>query len=117
MVRRAIESLYKGKCTVYQYDSVTDPLTKRTSLSEVVSCVDQPCRLSYSTKGGAIPSDTVSKVNQVIKLFIAPEIDIKAGAKIVVTQNNVIKTYIASGEPSFYSNHQEITLTVGNDKA
>lgn len=116
-MRKAIESLYKGVCTVYQYESVVDPVTKRTSMVEVVSYVDQPCRLSYKAKVSAKPSDTVSTVTQTIVLFIAPEVVIKAGAKIVVTQNNVSKTYIASGESAVYTNHQEIVLEIEDDVA
>lgn len=117
MVRQAIESLYKGKCTVYQYESVVDPVTKRTSVVEVTSYVDQPCRLSYSNKTSAKESDTVSTVAQTIKLFVAPELVIKAGAKIAVTQNNVTKVYVASGESAIYTNHQEIVLEIGDDLA
>lgn len=112
MVRKALESLYKGVCTVYQYESVVDPITKRTSLVEVVSCADQPCRLSHSNTTSAKTSDTVSTVTQTIKLFIAPEVVINAGAKIAVTQNGVTKTYIAGGQSAVYTNHQEIVLEI-----
>lgn len=117
MVRRAIESLYKGVCTVYQYESVVDPITKRTSVVEVTSYADQPCRLSYSNKTSAKESDTVSTVTQTIKLFVAPELVIKAGAKITVTQNNVTKTYVAGGQSAVYTNHQEIVLEIEDDMA
>lgn len=117
MVRKAIESLYKGVCTVYQYKSVVDPVTKRTSVKEVVSCVDQPCRLSYKNKVSANESNTISSVSQTIMLFVAPELSIPAGSKIVVTQNNVVKTYVASGQPAVYTNHQEIVLEIEDDVA
>ena len=117
MVRKAIESLYKGVCTVYQYESVVDPITKRTSLVEVASYVDQPCRLSHSNKTSAKESDTASTVTQTITLFVAPELVINAGAKITVTQNNVTKTYVASGQSAVYTNHQEIVLEIGDGLA
>lgn len=117
MVRSAIESLYKGVCTVFQYEEVTDPVTKRTNVVEVISYENQPCRISFQTKTSAKESDTVSISKQTIKLFISPECDIKSGAKIEVTQNNVTKRYKASGESAMYSNHQEIILEIEDDKA
>lgn len=117
MVRSAIESLYKGLCTIRQYDSVVDPVTKRTYMAEVVSHTNLPCRLSYSSDSSAKQSDTVTNVAQVIKLFIAPEITIDAGSKIQVTQNGVTKSYVASGEPLIYTNHQEVVLEIEDDEA
>lgn len=117
MVRRSIESLYKGVCTVYQYEEVVDPVTKRTNVAEVISYENQPCRISFQTKTSAKESDTVSTANQTIKLFIAPECNIKAGAKVEVNQNGVTKTYKASGESAMYSNHQEIILEIEDNLA
>lgn len=117
MVRKAIESLYKGLCTIRQYDSVFDPVTKRTSFAEVVSYVNVPCRLSYKNKVSAKPSDTISTITQTITLFVAPELVVKAGAKIEVTQNGVTKTYVSSGESAVYTNHQEIVLEIEDDVA
>ena len=117
MVRKAIESLYKGLCTIRQYDSVFDPITKRTSFAEVVSYVNVPCRLSHKSKVSAKPSDTVSTVAQTIVLFIAPELVVRAGAKVEVTQNGVTKIYKASGESAVYTNHQEIVLEIEDGEA
>ncbi|HBG5847838.1 TPA: hypothetical protein OUL20_003776, partial [Clostridioides difficile] len=60
----------------------------------------------------------VAKLEQKIKLFISPDIEIKAGSKLIITnQNNITKEYIRSGEPAIYPNHQEIILELFKDKA
>ena len=48
--------------------------------------------------------------HQTIKLFISPLVNVPAGSKITVTQNNQIQVYKASGQPAVYTNHQEIEL-------
>lgn len=109
-VRKAIESLYRGRCTVYEYQSVKDPVTKITGHQEVAVLTDQPCRLSYKTISSTSPADGAAAVTQEIKLFIAPELNIKPGSKITVTQNGRTADYQSSGQPAVYTNHQEIVL-------
>ena len=55
-------------------------------------------------------TDNESKVVTKIKLFIAPEINIMPGSKIVVTQRGRTTEYKNSGEPAIYETHQEIML-------
>ncbi|HDF5622307.1 TPA: hypothetical protein PC346_003842, partial [Clostridioides difficile] len=55
---------------------------------------------------------------QTIKLFISPNIEVKAGSKLIITnQNNVTKEYVRSGESAIYPNHQEVILELLEDKA
>ena len=109
MVRAAIERLYKGKCTIAEFQPVKDPVTKVTSKQEVNVLTDQPCRLSFKNISSTSAGDAAT-VNQIVTLFIAPEIVIKAGSKITVTQNGVTTAYTRSGQPAVYSNHQEVIL-------
>lgn len=108
-VRKAIESQYKGKCTIYEQKAVTDPLTHITSSKEVTVLENHPCKLSYTTVDSVEGEMTSSKI-QIIKLFIAPEIAIKEGSKILITQNGVTREYSRSGVPAVFTNHQEIIL-------
>lgn len=110
MVRRAIESLYKGICTITNSQEVFDPITKRTTFKDVVICENEPCRLSHSSTPNADQTETTANVIRIVKIFIAPELEIKAGSKIVVTQNNVTRAYKASSIQAVYTNHQEINL-------
>lgn len=109
-IRKAIESQYKGVCNVYEYRKVKDEVTKITKQQEVLVLENQPCKLSYeqiNTTSGEVPAVAVSA-----KLFISPDVEIKAGSKIVVTQNNVTTAFANSGEPGRFSNHQEIMLNL-----
>ncbi|MFL8713014.1 hypothetical protein Q3304_19755 [Clostridioides sp. GD02377] len=110
--RKAIEMLYRDKCTIVEYQPVKDPVTKRTNNKEVTVLENQPCKLSYknitSTEQGE-----VAKLAQTIKLFISPNINIKAGSKLIIND----KEYIRSGESAIYPNHQEVVLELFKDKA
>ncbi|VIF97114.1 phage protein [Clostridioides difficile] len=110
--RKAIEMMYRDKCTIVEYQPVKDPVTKRTNNKEVIVLENQPCKLSYknitSTEQGE-----VAKLTQTIKLFISPSIKIKAGSKLII--NN--KEYARSGESAIYPNHQEVILELLEDKA
>ncbi len=108
--RKAIESTYEGVCDVVEYGDILDEQTKITSQGEIVVLEGQPCKLSFETISAASQSDTVASVSQRTKLFISPEITVKSGSKIVVTQNGITTEYAASGEPAVYFSHQEIML-------
>lgn len=108
--RRAQEAAYDGRCTVVEYRQVKDEATKLTGKKEVVVIEDQPCRLSYEKLSAVLQTETAAAMSQGIKLFLAPEIVIKGGSKIIVTQNGVTEKYCASGKPAVYSTHQEVML-------
>lgn len=107
--KKHLEDLYCGKCNIYEYRPSKDPITKRTVNKEVCVIENQPCRLSSKSISKASEGN-VSTVSKVITLFISPEITIKPGSKIVVTQNNVTDTYKNSSKSAIYYNHQEIEL-------
>lgn len=110
--RKAIEMLYRDKCTIVEYQPVKDHLTKRTNNKEVVALENQPCKLSYKNITSATDGK-VAKLEQTIKLFISPNINIKAGSKLIIND----KEYVRSGESAIYPNHQEIILELLEDKA
>lgn len=115
--RKAIEILYRDKCTIVEYQPIKDPVSKRTSNKEVVILENQPCKISYKNIVSATEGK-VAKLEQTIKLFISPNISIKAGSKLIITnQNNVTKEYVRSGESAIYPNHQEVILELFKDKA
>lgn len=110
MARAAVEQTYEGRCTIIEYRDVVNEKTKLTEEKEVVVIRDKPCKLSYEKLDAAVQTDTAANVSQGIKLFIAPEISVNSGSKIVVTQNGITDEYAASGKPAVYSTHQEIVL-------
>ncbi|CCL48125.1 Putative phage protein [Clostridioides difficile E28] len=110
--RKAIEMLYRDKCTIVEYQPIKDPVTKRTNNKEVIVLENQPCKLSYKNIVSATEGK-VAKLEQTIKLFISPDIEIKAGSKLIIND----KEYVRSGESAIYPNHQEIILELFKDKA
>lgn len=116
-VRKAIESRYKGLCVILEKRKVKDEVTKATVLKDIAVLSNQPCRLSYSSSGTANQTDTVSNIEQTIKLFIAPEIKIAPGSKLRITQNGTTTDYISSGVPAVYETHQEVSLELEKENA
>lgn len=109
--RKAIESTYSGVCTIIERRDVRDEKTKITRKSEEVPVIEnQPCKLSFEKLNAVVQTDTAAKLTQGTKLFIAPEIKIKPGSKIIVEQNGITTEYSASGEPAVYFSHSEYML-------
>ena len=108
-VRRLHEKMYDGKCTVIEYQK-KKKADQSTGFEEIEVLKDQPCRLSFSTSESADSGAAATSTQQVIKLFLSPEVTIKAGSKITVTQNGVRAAYKNSGVPAVYATHQEIVL-------
>jgi len=111
-VRTALERLWQDRCSIFIQEEVTDPDTHLTDFQETPLLKDQPCKLSFETLSST-DGDEVATIQQVVKLFISPDVKIPAGCKIVITRPNETErtfTYTRSGEPGVFSNHQEIML-------
>lgn len=107
--RAAIESTYDSKCDIIERQPVTENhITKNNQ--EVTVQEQKACRVSFENIDSNNETNTESKKSQKIKLFIAPEINVKPGSKIVVTGRGRTTTYKNSGEPAVYDTHQEIML-------
>ena len=81
-----------------------------TTGKEVAVLEDEPCRLSYSSVSAVDQTESAAKTAQVAKLFLSPDVQIKPGAKITVTQAGVVRTFECSGVAAVYPTHQEIVL-------
>ena len=110
--RPNIERMYRGFLTVYEWSSVTDPITHVTSEVETAIVVDQPCLLSNTSTAPTTSSEGVPSVSKTTKIFVAHDIHIKEGSKLVVTQDGVTNTYERSGVPAMYPTHQEVTVNL-----
>ena len=108
-IRRAFEKMYTYKCTVYEYQKVMKS-DHSTGFEEIKVLENQPCKLSFKSISHSNETENVNKVSQVIKVFLSPEIEIKPGSKLVITQNGVTNEYKNSGQPAIYLSHQEIVL-------
>ena len=108
--REAIESMYIDTCDIIQHVSVKDPVTKRVTMSEEVVHSNVPCKLSIKNIATSSDSNTASSAVQLTTIFMAPELDIPAGSKLLVTHYGRKFKYESSGYPAIYSSHQEIKL-------
>ena len=115
--QNALKRLWDGRCDVYSYKSGTDRATGRTIQTETLIVRDEPCRLSYSTVSATAPASEASDVRQVVRLFIAKNVDIPEGSKLIVTQEGRTETYRRTGKPAVYSVHQEIMIELEKEWA
>lgn len=117
MVTNPLAILWTGKCTIFEYENITDPDTFQTVQKEIPILQDEPCRLSYNHEQATNIRSGAAVVSQSITLFIRKDLVIKPGSVIEVTQNGVTEKYKGSGQPAVYSNHQEIVLQIYKDNA
>ena len=117
MVNNPLALLWTGKCTIYEFQDITDPETYQTTQEEVPVLVDEPCRLSYNHEQATNIRSGAAVVSQSITLFIRPDLVVKPGSVIEVTQCGVTERYKGSGQPAIYSNHQQIVLQLYEDNA
>lgn len=110
-VRAAIEMMYQGTCTVTEHQKVKKE-NKTTGFQDVIVLANQPCKLSFSNITTTNQTETAALVAQTAKVLIAPEIQIKPGSKLTITQNGVTTEYENSGEPALFNTHQEISLVL-----
>ncbi len=116
-VRAAIEKTYDGLCDIIEKESSVNKFGITTDV-DFVAFEKVPCKLSFESSNSYYSAKSAknnginSSLSQSVKLFIAPEINIKAGSKIIVTKNNEKFEYQQSGQPSKFDTHQEIKLEI-----
>ena len=110
--RPHIERMYRGTLTIHEWTLETDPDTHISSEVETITVVDQPCMLSNTSTAPTTSAEGVPSVTKITKIFVAPDIPIREGSKLVVTQAGVTNTYERSGIPSVYPTHQEVTVNL-----
>ena len=102
----------------YETGYIKDLETGITKASNDILVVEnEPCRISFKSLAPAAQTNGPAELSQEIKLFIAPEHNIKEGSKIVVNRNGKILEYKHSGASALYDSHQEIVLTLVKEYA
>ena len=109
--RKAIEIPYDFRADIFEKKKVV--VSSVTNFKEVMVQSDVCCSNISSNSENEADSD----VTQVIKLFMAPEINVKPGSKILVKGVGGVVAYKSSGRPAVYPTHQEILLDLVEDKA
>lgn len=115
--KNPLSALWTGRCTIYEFQDVTDPFTHQTTQKEVAVLEDEPCRLSYRQEQATNIQSGAAVVSQSIKLFIRPDLVINPGSVIEITQHGATCKYKGSGQPAVYCNHQEIILELYDNEA
>ncbi len=71
-----------------------------------------PCKVSYKTSTVTGSDGLLSSAEQLIKLFISSDIEIKPSSRIFIKSktSDTEKEYSRSSEPKVYGSHQEIEL-------
>lgn len=64
--RKALERLWKDRCSIFVKEKVTDPTTHLTDFEEKPLLQDQPCKLSFETLTSS-SGDPVAAVAQTVK--------------------------------------------------
>lgn len=106
--RKMLEKTYEGLCTIKTMTTIK--VDGETTAKEGIIVENQPCRLSHRSNTHAKQGSVYAEVSQIVKLFLAPEIEVKPGSKVVVVQHGRTYNLEASGLPEIYSTHQEINL-------
>ena len=117
VTKNPLAILWTGRCTIYEYVETIDPETYQSTQKLSAVLVDEPCRLSYNHEQATDIRSGAAVVSQSITLFIRPDLVIKPGSVIEITQNGVTEKYKGSGQPAVYSNHQQIILQLYEDNA
>lgn len=117
MVKNPLSILWVGRATISEYQEVTNPDTYQTRHELVPIVTDEPCRLSHSREDTVDVNSGAPYITQSIVLFIRPDLTIKEGSVIEITQNGVTNKYKRASKPAVYTNHQEVALELYEDNA
>ncbi|RXI38718.1 hypothetical protein DP129_10890 [Clostridium tetani] len=110
--RKAVESLYDCTCNIIcGKEKVKDPVTKETKIVPKIKYENQPCKVSKQSLSKNNQTDTVNQIVYELKLFISPELEIKQGDIIEVTNQFGNKESYKAGEGFKYNTHQEVILS------
>lgn len=107
--KAVISHFYTGVCEVEIKESVKDPETHKIRPEIKVLYTSLPCRLSHDSKNKTEAYQR-NTTGQEITLFLDNKVEIPAGAKITVTQDDVTNIYGMTSEPNVFETHQEIAL-------
>lgn len=120
--KNPLSVLWIGRANIYEYRETIDTETFQSKHELVPVVTDEPCRLSYGQAAYSRAStvdvnDGVPYITQTITLFLRPDLVVKEGSVIEVTQHNGTTKYKRASKPAIHSQHQEILLELYEDNA
>ena len=104
--RAAIETLYDAVCTISRSTAVSENNIAR--VYEKVVGENVPCGLSDGSDSSAQAEANI--ISREKRLFIAPEVDIRAGDMVSVTAYGRTDDFEVIGIPAVYATHQQVRL-------
>ena len=115
VVGTALRRFWTDHCDVFVRESARDAGTGRDVFTERRIYADLPCRVSFrlsfeTVNGVRDVGDAAVSAGQAVKLFLAPEVVVPAGSKIVVRRRGHEMTFIRSGVPAVFEGHQEVRM-------
>lgn len=112
-----LKRLWIGRCTIYEYQTITNQTTHQSVQSLVPVLENEPCRLSYRFEQATNIQSGRAVVSQSITLFIRPDLEIKPGSVIDITQHGRTTRFKGAGKPAVYTNHQELIMELDEEHA
>ena len=112
--KKALERMWKDRCTIWQRVEATDPDTNLTDFREEAVLKDQPCKLSFE-KLPAAGTGHAAAVGQGVTLFLSSEVEVPAGCKITVRRAGPPErefVFAQSGAAAVFTHHQDIPLAL-----
>ncbi len=109
LVKKHMEKLYDGVCSIVEYEKQQGVINNTT---ENMKAENVLCRLSYESEKPAEQTEKTAIIQQQIKLFLPPDIAIKEGCKVIVTQEGETNAFICASKPLCYGSHKEVMLTI-----
>ena len=116
MVRgAALRRFWTDCCDIWVRESVVDPETGRSVFQERRLYGDLPCRVSFrlsfeTVSGVRDVGEAAVSAGQAVKLFLAPEIVVPPGSKIVVRRRGQEMVFARTGVPAVFEGHQEVRM-------
>ena len=101
--------LFDGTCDIYEYIYIKDEETGVLNKDLVLTLSGEPCRLAYLGSPAA-GEGAAAAIRQRVRLFLSPNLEVKAGSFVRVAQSGRAREFILAGEPEIYGTHQEIEL-------
>jgi len=112
--KKAIETTYFDVMDIFELKDITVRNRTRQELTKVYENI--PCALSKRNPTNVYMNNEYGNMDYTYELFTSPNIIIKAGSIVKVTQQGKVYELENLGEPMLYPTHQEI-ICQRKDKA
>lgn len=107
--RGTLERHYVARADVLEERLVENPLNGLSRPKWVTVLTGVPCRISHLS-GDVSGADPLPEAGQRVKLFVAPDVEIRPGSRVQVLDDGGGTVYRYAGHAASYDSDQEIVL-------